>query len=40
MKDSILEIRNEILNLVNEYSIKNFKQKCFLSENFDMVLKS
>jgi CDP-4-dehydro-6-deoxyglucose reductase, E1 len=30
MKDSILEIRNEILSLVNDYSITNFKQKEFI----------
>ena len=30
MKDSILEIRNEILSLVTDYSIINFKQKEFI----------
>ena len=30
MKDNILEIRNEILNLVNDYSNINFKHKEFV----------
>ena len=36
MKDNILEIRNKILSLVNDYSNINFKEKEFIPGDSDV----